>query len=65
METPHEIAKRYGFVCRSSLDGYFIRYGNGDDVAKIDHKGKVILYAHDAQAYIAATAIADHLTGIE
>lgn len=66
-ETPHEVARRYGFVCRSSLDGYFIREKlpapgfPSDDLIKIGHDGKITLCVPDqpglSQAYLCAIAI--------
>lgn len=62
---PHDIARKFGFIARTSLDAVFIRYPQGansqygtDEVARIDHKGDVALYVHDAQAALCAAAIA-------
>ena len=57
METRHEIARKYGYKLRSSLDGDFLSQGTGDDLMKIDNKNEIIVYAHDANAYFVASLV--------
>jgi hypothetical protein len=60
-----KLAKNFGFNLRSSLDGYFIREGNGDDLMKVDHAGTIMVYSHNAQAYLAAKAISEALKPVQ
>jgi hypothetical protein len=60
-------ASRFGFTARAVPKGFFLapvtrnRFGHrhvGDDVMLIYHNGEIVPYANDAQAFLAATAIA-------
>jgi hypothetical protein len=61
--TRHEIARRYGYKLRSTLDADFISLKDGhpqygtDDLMRIAANGEITLYADDANAYFVASLI--------
>jgi hypothetical protein len=60
METRHDIARRYGYRLRSSLDADFLSRGSGDDLMKIyGNEGAIDIYAHCAEAYFVARLISN------
>lgn len=62
-ETRHQIASRYGYTLRSSLDADFLALKEGnpqhghDDLMRIAHNGEITIYAHDANAYFVANLV--------
>lgn len=61
METRHDIARKYGYHLRSSLDADFLseRRADGsrsDDLMKIT-TNEISVYAHDANAYFVASLV--------
>jgi hypothetical protein len=59
-------ANRFGFCARQVPLGFFIapvsknRFGHphiGSDQMLIKHNGEIVVYEHDAQAFVAATAV--------
>lgn len=57
LQTRHEMARRYGYKLRTSLQGDFLSQGTGDDLMKIDPDNNIIVYAHDANAYFVASLV--------
>jgi hypothetical protein len=65
------IAKHFGYDIREVSSGFFLapitknRFGHvhiGSDQMLVKHNGEIVVYDHDAQAFLAATAIKAELT---
>jgi hypothetical protein len=61
--TATEFTKRFGFKARSEPLGFFLApLAGGDDAMLVRHDGKIVVYEHDAQAFLAAKALQQHIT---
>jgi hypothetical protein len=73
-ESVEQEANRFGFCSRQVPLGFFIapirknRFGHphiGSDQMLIKHNGEIVVYEHDAQAFLAATAVRNVLAALQ
>jgi hypothetical protein len=68
------VSRQFGYDIREVPKGFFLapitknRFGHvhiGSDQMLVKHTGEIVVYEHDAQAFLAATAIKHRLTAEE
>ena len=51
------IAKPFGFTARRGAEGFFLNQG-GDDLMLVRNNGEIVVYEHDANAFLVASRVA-------